>query len=92
MYVANQVSQWFFDGLETLLEATAKYNKPEDMSIGHYICCLCIYCCNEKKTSDIEDIREHLMVRGFMSGYSCWTRHDEHKEVVYEGHSTVEEN
>jgi hypothetical protein len=35
-----------------------------------------------KKTRDIEEIYEHLLVRGFMSGYTCWTEHDEYKEVV----------
>jgi hypothetical protein len=35
-----------------------------------------------KKTRDIEEICEHLLVRGFMSGYTCWTEHDEYKEVV----------
>jgi hypothetical protein len=37
-----------------------------------------------KKTRDIEEIREHLLVRGFMSGYTCWTEHNEYKEVVLE--------
>jgi uncharacterized protein YacL (UPF0231 family) len=32
------------------------------------------------------------MVRGFMSGYTCWMEHGEHKEVVHQEHSTVEEN
>jgi hypothetical protein len=36
------------------------------MSDVHYICCPFIDCCNEKKTQDIEEIREHLLVRGFM--------------------------
>jgi hypothetical protein len=62
------------------------------MSVGHYTCCTCIGCCNDKKTSNIEKICEHLMVRGFMSGYICWTKHDEHKVVVHEGHPTVEED
>jgi hypothetical protein len=92
MYVANQVSQHFFYGLETFLEATAKYNNPEDMFVGHYICCPCVDCYNEKMTSDIEKIHEHLMARGFMSGYTCWIEHGEHKEVVREGHSIVEED
>jgi hypothetical protein len=35
-----------------------------------------------KKTRDIEEIREHLVVRGFMSGYTYWTEHGEYKEVV----------
>jgi hypothetical protein len=39
---------------------------------------------NEKKTCDIEEICDHLLVRGFMSGYTCWTEHGEYKEVVYE--------
>jgi hypothetical protein len=40
-------------------------------------------CCNEKKTSDIEETREHLMVRGFMSGYTCCTKYSKHKESVH---------
>jgi hypothetical protein len=35
-----------------------------------------------RKTQDIEEIHEHLLVRGFMSGYTCWTEHGEYKEVV----------
>jgi hypothetical protein len=82
MYVDNRVSQHFIEGLETFLETVAEYNKPENMSIVHYIICPCIDCCNEKKTQDIEEIREHLLVRGFMSVYTCWTEHGEYKEVV----------
>jgi hypothetical protein len=37
-----------------------------------------------KNTRDIEEIHEHLVVRGFMRGYTCWTEHDEYKEVVLE--------
>jgi hypothetical protein len=48
----------------------------------HYICCPCVDCCNEKKTQDVEEIRENLLVRGFMSGYTYWTKHDEYKKVV----------
>jgi hypothetical protein len=53
---------------------------------------LLLCCCNEKKTSDIEEIHEHLMIRGFMSRYICWTVHDEHKEVLHERHPTIEED
>jgi hypothetical protein len=82
MYVGNRVIQHFIDGLESFLETSAEYNKLENMYDVHYICCPCVDCCNEKKTRDIEEIREHLLVRGFMSGYTCWTEHDEYKEVV----------
>jgi hypothetical protein len=54
MYVSNQVSQRFIDGLETFLEIVAEYKKPENMSDVHYIRCSCVDCCNEKKTQDIE--------------------------------------
>jgi hypothetical protein len=84
MYVDNQVSQCFIEGLETFLETAAEYKKLEDMSDVHYICCPCVDCCNVKKTQDIEEIREHFLVRGFMSGYTCWMKHGKYKEVVLE--------
>jgi hypothetical protein len=79
MYVGSRVSQRSFDGLEIFLETTAKYKKPKDMSVVHYICCPCIDCCNETKTSFVEEICEHLIIRGFMNGYTCWTEHGEYK-------------
>jgi hypothetical protein len=82
MYIGNRVSQHFIEGLETFLETTAEYNKPENMSNVHYICCPYVDCCNEKKTRDIEEIREHLLVIGFMSGYTCWVKHGEYKDVM----------
>jgi hypothetical protein len=72
MYIGNRVSQYFIEGLETFLETAVEYKKLENMSDVHYICCPCVDCSNEKKTWDIEEIREHLLIRGFMSGYTCW--------------------
>jgi hypothetical protein len=76
------VSQYFIEGLETFLETAVEYKKPENMSDVHYIYCPCVDCSNVKKTQDIEEIQEHLLIRGFMSGYTCWTEHGEYKEVV----------
>jgi hypothetical protein len=84
MYIGNRVSQRFIDGLKKNLETTTEYKKPENMSDVHYICCPCINCYNEKKARNIEKFREHLLVRAFMSGYTCWTEHSEYKEVVLE--------
>jgi hypothetical protein len=84
MYVNNRVSQCFIEGLETFLETATEYKKSENKSDVHYICCPCVDCCNEKKTQDIEVIHEHLLVRGFMSGYTCWMEHSEYKKVVLE--------
>jgi hypothetical protein len=76
------VSQHFIEALDTFLETVAEYKKLENMSDVHYICCPCVDCCNEKKSRDIEEIHEHLLLRGFMSGYNYWTEHSEYKEVV----------
>jgi hypothetical protein len=84
IYVGNRVSQHFAEGLETFLETVVEYKKPENMYGVHYVCCPCIDCCNEKKTQDIEEIHEHLLIRGFVSGYTYWTEHGEYKEVVLE--------
>jgi hypothetical protein len=70
--------------METFLETAAEHKKPKNMYDVHYICCTCVDCGNEKKTRDIEEIHEHLLVRGFMSGYTCWTELGEYKEVVLE--------
>jgi hypothetical protein len=82
MYIGNRVSQRFIEGLEIVLKTVAEYKKLENMSDIHYKCCSCIDYCNEKKTQDIEEIHEHLLVRGFMSGYTYWTEHGEYKEVL----------
>jgi hypothetical protein len=82
MYIGIRVSQYFIEGLETFLETAVEYKKPENMSDVHYIYCPCVDCSNVKKTQNIEEIQEHLLIRGFMSGYTCWTEHGEYKEVV----------
>jgi hypothetical protein len=82
MYIGNRVSQRFIKGLETFLETVVEYKKSENMSDVHYICYQCVDYCNEKKIRDIKEIHEHLFVRGFIIRYTCWTEHDEYKEVV----------
>jgi hypothetical protein len=42
--------------------------------------------------SNIEEIHDHLVHRGFMSGYTCCTKNGEDKEVVHEVHLTIEED
>jgi hypothetical protein len=83
----TSVIEWanvFLRDWKLFLETTAKYKKSENMSDVHYICCPCVDWCTDKKTRDIEEIHEHLLVSGFTSGYICWTEHGEYKEVVLE--------
>jgi hypothetical protein len=49
MYVGNRVSQRFIEGLHFFKKTAAEYNKLENMSDVHYICCPCVDCCNEKR-------------------------------------------
>ena len=67
------------------------YKKPKRKCDEHYICCPCVDCKNEKQFLNIEQIRAHLICRGFKAGYTCLTKHDELEEVWCEGQPTVEE-
>ncbi|WVZ91082.1 hypothetical protein U9M48_037300 [Paspalum notatum var. saurae] len=42
-----------------------------------FIPCPCFDCKNQKEYSSSRDIQLHLMKRGFMPNYVCWTKHGE---------------
>ncbi|WVZ83355.1 hypothetical protein U9M48_030513 [Paspalum notatum var. saurae] len=54
------------------LDTAKKHKKP----LG-FISCPCIDCKNEKEYSSSKALHDHLMRRGFMPGYVCWTKHGE---------------
>jgi hypothetical protein len=60
----------FIVGIEAFLRAAAAYKKPKGKRDEHYICCPCVDCKNEKQFSNIEQIRAHLIRRGFKAGYT----------------------
>ncbi|XP_023756321.1 uncharacterized protein LOC111904846 [Lactuca sativa] len=43
----------------------------------NYIRCLCVDCQNCCMYTDSAKIEEHLIIRGFMRDYTCWSRHGE---------------
>ncbi|WVZ93332.1 hypothetical protein U9M48_039319, partial [Paspalum notatum var. saurae] len=59
-------------------------------NIGRFISCPCIDCKNEKEYSSSKALHDHLLRRGFMSGYVCWTKHGE--LGVLEGKNEEEED
>jgi hypothetical protein len=40
-----------------------------------FICCACRDCKNEKGYSSSRPFHMHLLQRGFMPSYVCWTNH-----------------
>ncbi|XP_062223321.1 uncharacterized protein LOC133922140 [Phragmites australis] len=80
----------FIVGIEAFLRSTVAYKKPKGKRDEHYICCSFVNCKNEKQFSNIEQIRAHLIRRGFKASYTRWTEHGELADVGREGQPTVE--
>ena len=47
------------------------------MSKEKVVRCLCRDCKNHISWDNIVPIEQHLILRGFMDGYTCWTKHGE---------------
>ena len=42
-----------------------------------FICCPCVECQNQKDYSSSKTLHSHLLRKGFMPSYNCWTKHGE---------------
>ena len=71
IYSADRRSEEFIAGVHQFL-SIAKRNMD-----SRFIRCPCIDCKNQKEYSSSRDIQKHLMKRGFMPNYVCWTKHGE---------------
>ena len=49
-----------------------------------YICCPCKDCNNQEQFSNPAQTRQHLLLRGFKSGYTCWIKHGEDETIPEE--------
>ena len=72
MYEDRLCLQWV-ERLKSFVDAGV-----EDMQSkgGYKMCCPCVRCCN-RKLHEPEDVEMHLLMRGFLPGYSRWTSHGE---------------
>ena len=68
----DQCSPQFINGVHTFLLA-AEVNKRAD----GFMPCPCAGCKNDQNYSKSGTIHVHLFESGFMSGYNCWTKHEE---------------
>src|SRR5664279_3226692 len=56
-----------------------------------FMCCPCVDCRNVRERSSSRVLHGHLLRRGFMPSYNCWTKHGE-RGVVMEDNEEEEED
>jgi hypothetical protein len=76
---ADWRSAEFIEGVRSFLKV-AEANKWNGS-----MCCPCGVCRNEKDYSCSRTIHFHLFWFGFVSGYNCWTKHEEKGVMIEDG-------
>ena len=74
MYKSEHASTEYLDGLKYFLKVAEDHRVNEGQS---HIWCPCRNCQNCKLFYDLKIIQEHLIISGFMYGYTLWSRHGE---------------
>ena len=70
MYGERRSSE-FIAGLHKFLDV-AEANK-----VNNFMPCPCDKCRNVREYSDPRTIQDHMIWKGFMPSYNCWTKHGE---------------
>jgi hypothetical protein len=68
---ADRRSDEFIKGMHSFL------NMAETNKQNGFMCCQCGVCQNDKDYPSSKILYTHLFWSGFMSGYNCWTKHEE---------------
>ena len=78
MYLET-VTAPFMEGIDSFVKAAKAYAGNNVPSSKGYIHNPCVDCKNEKafRIDDVEQIRYHLLSRGFMKNYKVWNMHGE---------------
>ena len=85
MYLETMTAT-FMEGIDSFVKATKAYAGSNVLSSKGYIHCPCVDCKNEKafRIRDVEQIRYHLLTRGFMKNYKVWNMHGEEGDTLPE--------
>ena len=75
---AKRNSTRFLHGIEEFSSVALKHQTENKSKI---ILCPCCDCNNSRGYRDIDDIKDHLIRRGFNENYTRWTWHGESKSV-----------
>ena len=76
MYGWSRIDEGFHDEVDKFIEAAEKHA----LTLTHYkdtIICPCKDCKNLMAFADLNTIRSHLIMRGFVPNYTVWTHHGE---------------
>ncbi|CAO2147487.1 unnamed protein product [Urochloa humidicola] len=65
----------YINGVDSFVKV-AKANSPSD----GFVYCPCVDCKNQKQFQNVEQIRYHLLRKGFMADYKIWNKHWEKGE------------
>ncbi|XP_071676619.1 uncharacterized protein [Lolium perenne] len=85
MYVDRRLPE-FRSGLEEFIRVA-----QENPQADGFMCCPCVDCHNLKQYPEWQVIHSHLLWKGFMPSYNCWTKHGE-RGVMMEDDEEEEED
>ena len=85
MYGERRSSE-FIAGLHKFLEV-AEANK-----VDNFMPCPCVDCRNVREYSNSKTIQGHVLQRGFMPSYNCWTKHGERGVIMEDNEEEDNEN
>ena len=66
----------YMKGVEAFIDFNFAKKSMTD-NARDYICCPYKHCNNEKKYRTTDVLKSHLIMRGFMDDYRCWSKHGE---------------
>ena len=87
MYNTDRRSDVFIKGLREFLNA-ADLHKPS----SGFVCCPCKDCKNGKEYSNSSTLHIHLLRKGFMPHYICWTKHGERGVILEDDEKEGDDN
>ena len=79
MYNQGHASTAYVDGVLDFLRAAGEHMLRRT---DNRVPCSCWDCRNLKNYETLEHIQGHLIMRGFMEGYGCWSKHGEQESIV----------
>jgi len=92
MYGTKAGNLDFVNGVDSFVQTAKAHKNIQD---DGNVYCPCIDCKNQKQFGNVEQIRFHLLFRGFMPNYQVWNKHGEVGETMHsvqeDRHATMEE-
>ena len=86
MYDGDRRKPPYITGLRNFLDV-AEANIQDG-----FISCPCVDCQNKKSYSIKKTIHSHLLRKGFMASYNCWTKHGERGVMMEDNDEEYEDD